>query len=290
MVSGDGAKLSQLSRLLFDKSANRWYGSLAVEGGVALLSPVIAAVLGDGSLIAGVGLVAALSIAYALRLWAEDLYDTAETMRRQAAFSEGLGWPIDPVQFDDWQRKAGRKLLDRVKTSPRPADYYETRKTTGPRKLAEMTVQSAFWTRSLRLHVRNMLGAMGAAVILLLLIALTLILGSPVEPEVSQAAAQLAPTIVLVAIAVDLAGWILRINRQAATIREVERDLRRTLRKVDAELSENEVVRLVTEYDCALVTAVPIHQRIFDQKHDDIERLWANRLTDGADDAEDLGR
>lgn len=93
--------------------------------------------------------VVVLSFGYYFRYSFEQMYDVAETMRRQSVLSEGLNWPISKSQFNEWRSKAGEKILGKFSLQSRPDNYYETKQSFGARRLAEMTFESTFWTKNL---------------------------------------------------------------------------------------------------------------------------------------------
>ena len=109
---------------------------------------IIAPSLITNAIFAGIA-AALLVVGYYLRFSFESCYDVAETMRRQSVLSEGLGWPIARSQFNEWRQRAGGKLIKVAAANPRPSDYYATGEITGPKRLAEMTFESLFWTKSL---------------------------------------------------------------------------------------------------------------------------------------------
>jgi hypothetical protein len=146
-----GSELNQLSRILFDDAARNWYASAGIEvaAGIFGAGLSIAAVSEDWALLGALAGLILFGWAYFLRLRFEDKYDRAETVRRQSALTEAMGWPVERVQASEWRRRAGRKTAEQYKIRPRETDYYSTPEPTGPRRLAEMTVESAFWTRHL---------------------------------------------------------------------------------------------------------------------------------------------
>src|SRR3712207_2214993 len=94
-----GEELSQLSRLLFDASANKWYLAIGLEVVAGILATALGLfdLPGDWSLVGAILGVVLLGGAYALRLQFEDTYDVAETMRRQSVLTEALGWSLEPA-------------------------------------------------------------------------------------------------------------------------------------------------------------------------------------------------
>jgi hypothetical protein len=274
------ADMGQLAGLLFDRAAALWYRALRIEVLVVLASAVVAFAnpTGQAALLVSLGIVALVVVAYAVRLMAEDKHDTAQTMRRQAALSNGLGWPIEPAQLEEWRRKAGASLVRRAAAEPRPDDYYSSTSEPGARRMAEITLESAFYTRHVDLAARQILIVAVIVVSVVLFVVAYLALSDPGAAAFDAVVAQVTATAVLVFIVLDVVGWILRLTRQNATILQVERDLDRLLARADIE--KTDVLRLVSEYDCEMVNSVPVPLDFFRRRHDDIRELWEHRSTD----------
>lgn len=274
---GVGEEFNQLARLLFDAAANKWYAAVLLEVGASIL----AAVLGlldlptTWSLVGALVGIVLLAIAYGLRIWFDDQYDTAETMRRQAAFTEGLGWPIDRIQAIEWQRRVGARIRQRYQAKPRDPDYYASKENVGPGRLAEMTIESAFYTRQLYLKLRNLvvLVLVGTLAIFALVTLVTLAGVFPGNAELLIARALYS--FIPIVLAVNLFGWTLQLDRLARNICEVEEALERL--KESKNLNIEQVLRIVSEYNCQAAVGFPIHKRLFDLWHDEIRELWQKR-------------
>lgn len=278
MASRDrGEELSQLSRLLFGSAAAKWYGAALTEVIVAILAAMIGALelAGDWALIGAlIGLVL-LFVAYGLRLWFEDQYDAAETMRRQAALTEGLGWPLDTVQSSEWLQKAGKRIRDRLKLRPRDADYYASTASVGAQRLIEMTVESAFYTRHLYDKLRLWVWAIFAGILLLAGVVVLLALTRAVPDSADAVVARVLYAVIPVVVSLNLLGWALRLTRSISTLRQIQADFNRQLSQ--GENDERQVMRLVSEYNCQVVGGFPIHDRLFQRWHGEIRELWERR-------------
>lgn len=271
-----GEQFNQAARLLFDAGADKWYLSMALEIAAGLLSVVLSVFDVSEQLAlwwAFAGLIL-LGSAYFLRLQFEDLNDTAETMRRQAAFTEGLDWPIDEMQANEWKRKLGRTIRERVKIVQRDPDYYNTQKSVGPQRLAEMTIESAFYTRQLYLKLRYWIWWLfvGAAAVTLIIVLFTIAQLVPGEWELPVARAVYA--FIPVILSANFLGWALALGRLISNIGSIESELRKTVRN-DSVSSEN-VLRLVSEYNCQVEKGFPVHSWLWGRWHDDISNLWDN--------------
>lgn len=272
-----GEELNQLARHLFDAAANKWYGAIGLEVGTGLLAVVLGIIepSGDWAFVGAVIVTLLLAIAYALRLWFDDQYDTAETMRRQSVLSEALDWAVDTVQMSDWRAKAGNRVRSRLEAQPRDPSYYATEKTSGAERLAEMTIESAFYTRRLYAKVRFWAWIIFAAAALASLFVITLLLTTAVPDSVDLVAARAVYSFVPIVIAVDVFGWALRLGRLISAIQSVEAGLERLIESRTAELPQ--VLRWVSEYNCQVVQGIPILNWLFLRWHDEIADLWNQR-------------
>jgi hypothetical protein len=272
-----GEELNQLSRLLFDAAANKWYGAIGLEVVAGLLAVMIGLIepSGDRAFVGAVIVTLLLIIAYALRLWFDNQYDRAETMRRQSVLSEGLNWPVDTTQMSEWRTKAGQRVRSRLQPQPRDPIYYATEEEPGPEHLAEMTIESAFYTRRLYDKVRFWAWIIFAAAALASLFVITILLTTVVPDSVDLVAARAVYSFVPIVIAVDVFGWALRLGRLISAIQSVEAGLQQLVEANNAELPE--VLRWVSEYNCQVVQGIPILNWLFWRWHGEIADLWSER-------------
>lgn len=272
-----GEELSQLSRLLYDSAANKWYAAIGLEVAAGVMAAALGILEppGDWALAGaffGVGLIA---VSYGLRLWFDAQYDAAETMRRQAVLTEGLDWPLDKLQTIEWLQKAGQRIRKRLKVQPRDPDYYATREPAGSARLAQMTVESAFYTRHLYEKLRFWMWVLFAGAALLSLLAILVALTRTIPDQIDVLVARTLYAIIPVVLSVNLLGWARRLGRSIAAIREVEADLERL--QQDASLTEPRVMRLLSEYNCQVVGGFPIHAALFRRWRGEIRELWERR-------------
>jgi hypothetical protein len=272
-----GKELSQRARLLFDAAAHNWY----LAAGLEVVAGVAAAVLGLLDLPSPLALAGALVgflvllAAYVLRLRAEDQYGTAETMRRQSVFSEALGWSASPVQVSVWRQKAGARINRVLRARPRDEDYYASERETGAARLAEMTLESAFYTRYQYRKLRGVLWLMFGGAVLLSLLVLTIPYTRAVPDNAGLLFARTVYSVLPIVLALNLLGWALRLGGLASAIQEVEEGLEE-LRKTDY-ADDAQVMRLVAEYNCQVVAGFPIHLRLFERWHPEIREAWNAR-------------
>ena len=275
--SKQGEELNQLSRLLFDNASDDWYKAIGLEIITALIGVVASVVIlsNDWKLITAIIGLGIFMYSYYLKLRFENTFDRAETMRRQSVVTEALGWPIGKTQFSEWRRRAGMKVLNDFKLKQRDKDYYSTTKPQGSRRLLEMTIESAFFTRHLYCKLQQLVWG-------LLVITVVLSFGifgySQLQFISSDARFLIIYTLYLllpIMLTIDLIGLGLRLGRLSTSIEVIEEDME----KLDKEkrLQETQVIRLVSEYNCQVSSGVPIHSFLFRRWHDDINELWKQR-------------
>ena len=272
-----GEELNQLSRLLFDAAANKWYLAIGLE----IVSGLVAVVVGvahfpdDVALYVTLVGIIPLVIAYVLRLQFSDQYGVAETMRRQSILCEALDWPVDKIQMSEWKQRAGVKLRKVLKLQPRDPDYYATRQPMGLGRLAEMTIESTFYTRHFYLRLKGWVWMIFVAATALLILVLVVALTNAVPKTLDMIVAQALVLLLPIVLAVDLLGWGLKLQGLTNGIREVEADLERIRKSESVDLPQ--VMRLVSEYNCQVVTGLPIHNLMFARWHNEIAELWQER-------------
>jgi hypothetical protein len=270
-----GAQLSQLARLLFDTSAQKWYVAALLEIFAGLIAAIFSAVKVPESLLLFISFlgVLLLAAAYALRLWFDYQYDIAETMRRQSVLSEGLNWPITEAQMREWRGRAGKGVRKQAQIIKRDPDYYASQDPPGSKRLAEMTLESAFWTRQQYQKLRLGIWTLVVFALLVAFFVSSLTLSSVLPRNTSEFVATVIYTFIPVVLSINLLGWAFRLGRLINSINEIENNLR-NITNIDDEV---QVLRLVSEYNCQHIAGFPIHTVLFNKWHDDIQALWDNQ-------------
>jgi uncharacterized MnhB-related membrane protein len=272
-----GEELNQLARLIFDAAADNWYAAIGLEIAAGVLAVILATLnlSGDTALIgAMVGTILVVA-SYSLRLKFDIQYDTAETMRRQSVLSEALDWPISRVQMSEWRRQAGKQIRTQARLAPRDPDFYSTQKEIGAERLAEMTIESAFFTRHLYGKLCRWIWAVFITTLLAIVLLMALALIEAVPDSIDHLIASIVFAIIPVLLAIDLLGWGLRLKRLLSTIQSVEASLERLRGTPD--MGVPQVLRLVAEYNCQVVTGIPIHNWLYAKWCNEIRKLWEQR-------------
>lgn len=269
-----GAELNQIARLLFDAAANSWCfsGIAQILAGVTGIVVSLLTLNDSEKLISAIAGFGVLLIAYCLKMKSDDQYSTAETMRRQAAFSEGLNWPISSTLKSEWLRRVGNKIIKKAETNPRAEDYYNSEEETGPRKLLEMTIESAFYTRHLYSYLTGLLWVLFLGSIFLCFLVLSFLTSKIVPNEYVTLIAYALYLVLPILLSLDLIGSIIKLNGLTSAILEVEKDMERLAGEDNP--NSDQVIRLVSEYNCQVACGIPIHPFLFKIWQDGISKLW----------------
>lgn len=272
-----GVELSQMARALFNEAADDWYLSFLLQIAVGVFGVVIAFVSlsDDARLVTAIIAFFGLGASYFLRIKSDEKYDRAETMRRQAALSEGLGLSVSATQISDWRLRAGTKILQKINKNQRPVDYYASTDYPGGKKLLNMTIESAFYTRHLYIKIKHLVGMILAVVLVIVFLFLSILPISSFSTGFITKAAYVLYLLLPILLSIDLLFWFIRLTRSSEAILEVEKDMERLSR--DAEIDDADVIRLVSEYNCVVSGGIPIHNYFFNRWHDEIKSLWLKR-------------
>lgn len=273
-IQNQGKELNQLSRILFDRAACFWQVSVLLEliaGIIGVIVSLIAFPLYMNS-IAAILTTVLLIITFCLRYKFKTTYDDAETMRRQSVLSEGLNWSIGKTQFNEWKSRAGKKVLSKFKIQKRAEDYYESQENFGAKRLAEMTCESAFWTRNIYKKLRFFFWVILSLCLLIFVIILSssplLNISIDTQSYIIYAIYLLIPVI----LSLDFLELALLMNRNIHALYEVEKDLELIYKQEVIKIEG--VMRLVSEYNCIVSSGVAVPNWFFKRYHDEIQAYW----------------
>lgn len=270
-------ELSQVARKLFDSAADDWYFGVFLQVVTGLIGLIAGFLVLSGSvklIFAVIGFIVLVRAVY-LRIRFEDKYNRAETMRRQAAFTEGLGWSISDTLKSEWMRRVGQKIIEKAESDPRSNNYYSSKQKVSPKKLLTMTIESAFYTRHLYCRLANVIWVLFSGSIISSFLVLSFLPAKIVPDELSLHIAYAIFLILPILLSSDLLGSIYRLNGLKTSIIEIEKDLE-VLSK-DSKPNLEEVLRLVSEYNCQVACGFPIHNMLFTIWHKEIDKFWSKR-------------
>ncbi len=272
-----GLELRSLSKLLFDRAVLQWYTAISLEivAGLIPLITILTTFSLRGEVIIAFTGAFVLATAFYLKILFERTYDSAESMRRQSVFNEALGWSISKTQFSEWRRIAGDRLLRKLVSNGEDLEYFASRQDVGPRRLFEMTQESAFWTRHLYRGLEKYVWFGFTAATALLIAALTIAAAASLPESVALSIVYAVYLILPLVLTVNLLNWGIRLHRLAETIEGIEKDLERM--EAESNCNEPQVLRLVDEYNCQLTAGFPIPGWFYQRMRNRINLLWDKR-------------
>ncbi len=275
--TAEAVGLNQLSRLMFDKAALSWQWSIGLElcaGAVGMVFS-LSAFSTETNLAGAMLVLAIIAVAYVFRYQANRTYDDAETMRRQAVLSEGMGWELARADLQEWRSRAGQKIMDKAARNPRPDDYYDNKLGEGAKKLAEMTFESAHWTRCLYRHLRDYFTFIFVAAALVVVALVCSALFNSIPASERTALAHTAFLLAPIVLTVDFLGMVLRLNRAIIGISTLSPSLEREAKLASPKVGS--VMRLVAEYNCLVSSGIPIPNWLWKLHSAAIAATWKSK-------------
>lgn len=215
-----------------------------------------------------VATMAAQIAVFILRLVALNSLDVAEGIRRMGMLQDGMGIPPSPVQLAKLQERTAKVTTEEVTLI---APYYDSQEPPGPRRLLDITAESAFFSRSLARRVWKQFGLIaGVGMLVPVLTILIAVLGGTPQTVLE---------VVARAVVASMAFWAAGdIAMMALQFFQLSQDSDRVLHQCEVALSRpwddtgSEALATFTEYNCAVAKAPPIPFRAY--------RVWGDALND----------
>lgn len=268
-------KINQLSRLLFDKASDLFYGSMIAELILGIIiacaSPKLTTATQQYAL-SGMALFF-LFVIYLIKKYSETLHGDAETMRRQSVFSQSLGWGLDTLSYQFWKDKAGNKLVQNLEENPLPDGYYATNQTAPAKKLLEMTNESSFWSMHFNKKAKHLF------IILLgifILISVFVLFSLPYFSDPKYPAHVLV-LLITTLLSLDAIGLVHRLHINQSELKEIYVKTTEILVKRGLKKDEPLAIRWASEYNCLMANRVPMFRFFYKWWHDEIQHKWDTR-------------
>lgn len=232
--------------------------------------------------IAGVVSVACKVLSKIVFSQSKTVFRLAERLRRFDFLARTLDWPVPArdrvdllLTISPSTERAARAL------APREADYYANKGPPSTERLYSNMIESMFWTERLMSAMAKQrskqLIAASSAVVLVLVGSLLLQIG-----DTAHLILKVVSAIVALLVAVDVLG-------EARSFARGEREIARLLTGITAEwrkadLSRDEGLRFLIEYNCLLADLPLIPDAVYEQLHDRLSTAWTTfAATEGLD-------
>lgn len=198
----------------------------------------------------------------------------AETLKRMIMLEDGLGWSISSKEEADTRAEASWTALRFAKqanTSP----YYTSSEPQGPKRLLDNVQESIFFTRYISSAASNWLWFITTVVFLVGIGALISAILAVPQQNVQVAIAKGAiSTLLVVAAGLSLQEALTygRLAKRCEILDERAESMRRE------QLSIEVVLKLICDYECALLSAPLLPEIIYNRKKNRLNTLWEGRI------------
>ena len=263
--------LADLRNHLYGRAEWLWQGSLVLSGTVLVLTlwgfwsnvPSWLSVTGVAAIIAPV-------VVAWMREAASELIVRGDKCRRLILYADGFGREIASSELAEV--RAWGLGVD-TDTAPFVRPYYSSREAPGPRRLADILTESAFFTKQLAAKVRG--GLTGAFILAIAAAAAALYLADLVSntglPGLLIAAKSVA-TFIAFLISGD---FLLLMKKYGDLEQEGGRTYERCARlRIQQDLREHEVISVAEDYGVALLQCPPIPVWLYLRYRDALNNVY----------------
>ncbi len=206
-------------------------------------------------------------------------YSLGESVRRPAMLQNGLGTKPSPMQLAKINAKYGISFSGGPITSDK---YFESRTGPGPRRLLEITEESAFWTSELAERTATLL----RNILIAALVAVVFAAFAALESGLPATGGDLVARICIGTVTLWCTGELFALYRKYDSL---ARGVERVLGDCEAisERPETDFAAAVAlgEYNCCLASAAVIPDFIYNFNREKLNLAWANRNQPGLVDS-----
>jgi hypothetical protein len=255
-----------------------WFSRAKLCWGVGLGAQLVASLVGAVSVLANqaslelallVGIVACIA---AIAVWrSEILRSRAESLLRHVELEDAFGWTVEPKILADTVSSA-IALRDKVTTRGREqGEFFRSTPAAGPRRGLENLRESAWWTQ----HLASFMGrSAAAAVIILGLTSLwsLLLAASAIGTTGPLALSNIVTAVLAIVLTANLVRLPFDYFALAAAGREYDRKASDAL--VRGDLSESDVLRMVTDYQLERAKAPLLPDWVWRLRRESLNVIW----------------
>jgi hypothetical protein len=247
-------------------AAKKWAMLSLLVGSAVYFASVIAIFLPPGAdkTLAAVGFLAQVFTIFA-RMRTDEFYNCGETVRRAAMLQDGYGIQPSMLVMADL---CARVCLPASAKPTYLGSYYASQITIGPRRIAEILLESAFWTKNLAAKAASIMwSAVALGTIIIFFIGISFLLWGSHVTRMEEIARAL-----LVSLGFWTVGdWTVLAIKYQILARSTEPVLRNTEKLLGpSNTSSDEALIQLGEYNAALACGPVIPQFVY--------RIYQSRL------------
>lgn len=253
-------------------AAKRWATLNLLVGGAIYLVSVITIFLPAGAdkPLAVVGFIAQIFTIFA-RAKVDDFYNCGETIRRAAMLQDGLGVQPSSLVIADL---CARLCLPSTAKPAYLGSYYASRAPVGSRRVAEILLESAFWTKNLaRKTAKIMWWLVAVGTIVILCIAISFLLWGSQGTRVEEIAKALLVSLGFWTVG-DWTGLAIKYSTLARSTEPVLNNADKLVES--AEVNPDEALIQLGEYNAALANGPVIPNCVYKFNQKKLNSAWAS--------------
>ncbi len=248
-----------------------WWGCSLVFGLALYPLAVLSVFYSDGLVAKSFGILALLLqlLLFTFRVCMGRHLSLGEQIRRLAMLKDGLGIEPSKYQLAKLQERMGKtKSSEPAYLGP----YYDSTLPVGPKRLLEITAESAFFTHALARTSACIFTVISALGISIVFIGLIIIIQTGLSQTMLDAVAKTAVISMAFWVTGDFAFTALRFCSLALTAEKVFDQCGRLLSQ-DTD-SRDDAYITVSEYNCAVNQAPPIPGFVYWWRRDSLNEAW----------------
>lgn len=259
----------------FNRSKNFFAVSIALSSILAVISVISTFNLSKSLLLAiAISSLIIQGAVFVLRLIGENKLELGEEIRRSIMLSDGLGITLSP---SDWVRLAQKVGKTNFSQSPAGNQYYYSKAVPGPQRLLENLRESSFWTNCLAKTSSDILLCVFILIISTAVICTVAVAASIKDvAEINSFATAVIPFMAFWASS-DFLNLKIKFDKLSLTADKVHQRCDELLNS--SNISKEEALLLLSDYNCSMVSAPPIPEFVYNWKKGFLNDLWTKTQT-----------
>jgi hypothetical protein len=219
-----------------------------------------------------VALLSAISLAFSTfsQWWSDNAKNNSEWLLRQFEMWDGMGWPIDEVQLSYLLSGLPVDVRDRIDDGS-DGKYFDSKKKTSARRMADNIRQSAFYTRCQARFIAGAILAVGVLVIGVTFV-LAILAFQNLRSNGGLEIAYILMTIFQIVVGTNYLRFAMDYWQFAPVAGRIEERAEALAR--NKATSEVEAIRLAHDYQIARASLPLIPEWVWKVKQDEINALW----------------
>jgi hypothetical protein len=216
-------------------------------------------------------------VAYLLRWYSDTVRSAADAVFRKIEYEQCLGWQISEKETRDVRAKGDEAAARKLNSDQ--SSYWASQEPCGPRRAAESTQESAWWSEHLAKTMGGLVAVIAALFLTAGIVALFVVLGADLPSTTAKAAAVPASTTakaILSVMSVTFTGGFMRMTIDYFTFSKAANaiDTRALALLKQSTIELTDAVRLLNDYQLVRAKSPPLSDTIRWIRKGKLNRVW----------------